>query len=49
MNNPTLIAKEEGLDHEIQSRVMMEKRQVPNRYLLNTWLKCRSEMQSLVT
>ena len=41
MDNPTLIAKEEALDHEvvIQSRVLMAKRQVPKQVSTDYWIK----------
>ena len=41
MDNPTLIAEEEALDHEvvIQSRVLMAKRQVPKQVSTEYWIK----------
>ena len=41
VDNPTLIAKEEALDHEvvIQSRVLMAKKQVPKQVSTEYWIK----------
>ena len=41
VDNPTLIAEEEALDHEvvIQSRVLMAKRQVPKQVSTEYWIK----------
>ena len=41
MDNPTLIAEEEALDHEvvIQSKVLMAKRQVPKQVSTEYWIK----------
>ena len=41
VDNPTLIAKEEALDHEvvIHSRVLMAKRQVPQQVSTEYWIK----------
>ena len=41
VDNLTLIAKEEALDHEvvIQSRVLMAKRQVPKQVSTEYWIK----------
>ena len=40
-DNPTLIVKEEALDHEvvIQSRALMAKRQVPKQVSTEYWIK----------
>ena len=45
VDNPTLIAKEEALDHEvvIQSRVMMAKRQVPKQVSTEYWDKLQKQ------
>ena len=45
MDNPTLIAEEETLDHEvvIQSRVMMAKRQVPKQVSTEYWVKLQKQ------
>ena len=41
VDNSTLIAEEEALDHEvvIQSRVLMAKRQVPKQVSTQYWIK----------
>ena len=45
VDNPTLIAKEEALNHEvvIQSRVMMAKRQVPKQVSTEYWAKMQKQ------
>ena len=45
VDNPTLIAKEEALDHEvvIQSRVLMAKRQVPKQVSTEYWIKLQKQ------
>ena len=45
MDNPTLIAEEEALDHEvvIQSRVLMAKRQVPKQVSTKYWIKLQKQ------
>ena len=45
VDNPTLIAKEEALDHEvvIQSRVLMAKRQVPEQVSTEYWVKLQKQ------
>ena len=45
VNNPTLIAEEEALDHEvvIQSRVLMAKRQVPKQVSTEYWIKLQKQ------
>ena len=45
VDNPTLITKEEALDHEvvIQSRVLMAKRQVPKQVSMEYWIKLQKQ------
>ena len=50
VDNPTLIAKEEALHHEvvIQSRVLMAKRQVPKQVSTKYWIKIQKRDAVLV-
>ena len=45
VDNPTLIAQEDALDHEvvIKSRVMMAKRQVPKQVSTEYWVKLQKQ------
>ena len=45
VDNPTLIAEEEALDHEvvIQSRVLMANRQVPKQVSTEYWVKLQKQ------